>query len=138
MAKSDQASSIKVDGAKELRRSIKKMESKDLKDNLKAANKEAAEVVSERAKTSTVPVDSGNLRKAIRALGSQSKGQVKVGGARGNTRDYAGVVHYGDRNRGIEPQPFLHEAASDKWEEVRAAYEKAMNDIAGKLSSRSL
>jgi len=131
----DKSFTIKVEGAKELRRQIKAMEATGLNDELKKANKEAAELVADRAKSATVPVDSGNLKKAIRALGSKTKGQVKAGGARGGTRDYAGIVHYGDPNRGLEPQPFLHEAASDKWKEVREAYESAMNKIARKLSS---
>lgn len=127
---------VRVEGAKELRRAIRQMERKDLKDELKRANKEAAETVAERAKTKTVPVRSGDLKRAISALGSQTKGQVKVGGARANTRDYAGVIHYGDPKRGIKPQPFLHEAASDEWDEVRKKYEKALNRIAVELSTR--
>ena len=132
----DKGFSIKVEGARELRRQIRDMESTDLGDELKKANKAAAEMVAERAITATVPVKSGELKKAIRALGSKTKGQVKAGGARGSTRDYAGVIHYGDPKRGIEPRPFLHEAASDKWNDVRAAYEAALNKIADGLSSR--
>lgn len=126
---------IRVEGARELRARIRKMERKDLKDELKRANKEAAETVADRARTRTVPVQSGDLKKAIKALGSQTKGRVKVGGARANTRDYAGVIHYGDPGRGIRAQPFLHEAASDEWDEVVEKYEKAMRNIAKELST---
>jgi len=127
---------IKVDGAKELRREIRKVEAKDLKDELKRANKEAALQVAEEAKTRTVPVGGGALKKSISALGSATKGQVKAGKKSGNTQDYAGVIHYGDPSRGIRPQPFLHEAMSEKWEEVFSKYEKAMEKIAEKLSTR--
>lgn len=131
----DQEFSIKVSNARELRSAIRKMGRQELGDDLKKANKAAAETVADRAKTVTVPVDSGNLKKSIRALGSKTKGQVKAGAARGGTRDYAGIVHYGDPNRGRDPQPFLHEAASDEWNEVMAAYEAALDKISKSLST---
>lgn len=126
---------VKVTGARELRSAIRKAESKDLKDELKRANKEAASLVAEEAKTKTAPVRSGALASSVSALGSATKGQVKAGKASKNTRDYAGVIHYGDPGRGIEPQPFLHEALGDKWDEVFEKYEKAMENIAKKLST---
>lgn len=135
MATSDRSQTIQVHGAKELRRAIKNAEG-DLKAELKKANKDAALEVAQAAKARHVPVDSGNLKKAITALGSATKGQVKAGKKSKNTQDYAGVVHYGDPKRGREPQPFLHEAASEKWEQVREAYEKALGVIAETLSTK--
>lgn len=127
---------IEVEGARELRRAIRKMEASGLDVELKTANKEAADTVAQRARERHVPVRDGDLKRAIRGLGSKTKAQVKAGGARGGTRDYAGVIHYGDPKRGIEPQPFLHQAASDEWKEVRKKYEAALNRIADELSSR--
>ena len=124
---------IKVEGAKELRREIRKVESKDLKDELKRANKAAALQVAEEAKTSTVPVRSGALKKAITALGSATKGQVKAGK---KATPYAGPIHFGWPARNIEPQPFLYEALSKKWDDVFSNYEKAMEKIADKLSTK--
>ena len=135
MADSGIRTGIKVEGAKELRKAIRDAESKDLKDELKAANKAAAVMVADKAKNHTVPVSSGALAKSISALGSATKGQVKAGKKSKNTQDYAGVVHYGDPHRNREPQPFLNEAMSEEWDNVYAAYEAAVNRIVEKLSA---
>ena len=132
---SDPPYSIKVTGGKELRRALKNAD-KELKQDLKAANKAAAQTVADAAKSRHVPVDSGNLKAAISALGSATKGTVKAGKKSNGTQDYAGVIHYGDPNRGRAPQPFLHDAMSDEWDVVYAAYEKALKKITDKLSSK--
>jgi len=124
---------VKVEGARELRREIRKVQSKDLKDELKAANKAVATLVAEEAKTSTVPVRSGQLKRAITALGSATKGQVKAGK---KAVPYAGPIHFGWPARNIEPQPFLYEALSKKWNDVFLNYEKAMEKIADQLSTK--
>lgn len=125
---------VRVEGARELRRAIRQSES-DLRSELKKANKEAAETVAQEAKSKTVPVRDGDLKNSISALGSQTKGQVKAGKASRNTKDYAGVIHYGDPSRGIRPQPFLHEAMGEKWDEVFSKYEKALEKIVDDLSA---
>lgn len=126
---------VKVEGAKELRREIRRAQDQGLKKELRDANRAASETVAVEAKTRHVPVEAGHLQKSIRALGSQSKAQVKAGGARNETDEYVGVIHFGDPKRGIRPQPFLYEALSRKWDEVYEAYEDAMRRLARKLST---
>lgn len=126
---------VKVDGAKELRREIRRAQDQGLKRELKEANRAASQTVAVEAKTRHVPIEDGHLEDAIRALGSQSKAQVKAGGARNETNRYAGVIHFGDPNRGIRPQPFLFEALARKWDDVYEAYEAAMRRLARKLST---
>lgn len=124
---------IKVTGVKELRREIRRAERDDLKKAVREANKDAAEIVAKEAKSNTVPVRSGALRASIRALGSQTKGQVAAG--RGKTSRYAGIIHFGNPNRNIEPQPYLYEARDERANEVRQAYADRMKKIAKQLST---
>ena len=131
----DKSNPIRVTGAKELRRALKNAEG-DLKQELKAANKAAAQSVADAAKSRHVPVKSGNLAAAISALGSATKGTVKAGKKSKGTQNYAGVIHYGDPNRGRPPQPFLHEAMSAEWDNVYGAYETALKNITDKLSTK--
>ena len=132
----DKSVQINVEGARELRKAIRTVQDDTLKDQLKAANKAAAEIVAKEAKSSTVPVQSGALKASIKALGSQTKGQVKVGGAKNRTKFYAGPIHFGHPGRGIKPQPFLYEAMSNEWKNVYAAYEKSMDKIVDQISTR--
>lgn len=125
---------VRVDGAKELRKAIRKAERDDLKKALKAANKDAAEVVAVRARVKYVPVRSGALRSSIRSLGSQTVGQVKAG--RGKTSRYAGVIHFGNPRRNIKPQPFLYEALDDRRKEVFDQYRDQLDKISKELSSK--
>ena len=123
---------VKITGAKELRKAIRKAESSDLKKKLRGAYKSSAGVVSTRAKQLT-PVQSGDLRNSIRPLGTQTRAQIAAG--KGKTRDYAGVIHYGDPHRGIEAQEFIHEAMSDEWRQVTDFFVNAMNEISKELST---
>lgn len=135
MAGADRSAGVQVHGSKELRRAIKKAQNEDLKKELKDANKKAAELVRAEAASNTVPVKSGNLKASLTALGSFTKGQVKAGKKSKGTQDYAGVVHYGDPHRGRNPQPFLHEAMSEKWDEIYSTYEKNLEKIVKDLST---
>ena len=124
---------VEVEGAKELRKAIKQMQDVGLVNELKGANKDVAELVAEEARR-LVPVRSGALKKSIRALGSQTSGQVAVG--RGKTRVYAPIIHFGNPKRGIRPTPFLYEARDKRTGDVIAAYEKFLNEMTKKVSSQ--
>jgi len=124
---------VEVEGAKELRKAIRQAQDKGLKDELKKANKDAAEIVADDAR-SKVPVRSGALRRSIRSLGSQTAGQVAAG--RGKTRVYAPIIHFGNPRRGIRPNPFLYDAVDARRDEVRREYQKALNKLTSKLGSR--
>ena len=124
---------IEVEGTKELRRIIKRIEGKEIKDAMKAANKGAAEVIAVEADR-TVPVTSGSLQKSIRATGAQASGSVKVGSKA--KVPYAGVIHYGWPARGIKPQPFVTEALQEKLGEARTIYEDLMTAVIQLLESK--
>lgn len=125
---------IRVEGARELRREIRKLQDKGLKDELKRANKDAAEIVAEEAKRYHVPVRSGALKRSIRALGSQTRGQVAAGIRR--SKVYAPIIHFGNPHRNIKPQPFLYEARDKRIRQVFEQYEDAMNRLHKKISTR--
>lgn len=124
---------IEVQGGRELRKRLRELGDKELDNELKSANKQAAAMVADQAKANTVPRQSGALARSIRPLGSKTKGQVKAGGKAGGTVNYAGVVHYGHPRQRREPQPFLHEAASEVWEEVYTAYRRNVERLGDKL-----
>lgn len=124
---------VKVTGAKELRRIARKAERKDAQKALREGHKAASAIVSDHAKRRTVPVgDTGRLERSIRALGSQTKGQVAAGGARA---PYAGRIHYGDPTPGIRPQPFLTDAVADKLGDVRDEVEDLYVAVARLLAT---
>jgi hypothetical protein len=125
------APKIEVKGAKELRRAIKRAADADLKNEVKKANREAADIVAYEAQT-IVPVKSGKLLESIRASGTMTAGIVRSG--RANV-PYAGVIHFGWPGHNIEPNPFLYEAADSRADEVLAKYEDAINAVASRLAT---
>lgn len=120
---------IEVD-VKALRRALREAE-KDVKE-IRAANKSAGEVIEQDSRSHTVPKLTRKLMRSIRNAPTTKLARVRAGGARA---PYAGVVHYGDPNRGHEANEFFHESASRKWQKVRAAYVKYVEEIGKKISS---
>jgi len=123
---------IEVEGAKELRKAIRKMESTELKEALKSANKAAAEVFVPYSKEN-VPVVSGKLRQSIRATGAQAQGAVRAGYAA--RVPYAGPVHFGWPQQNIKAQPFIDDAIAEHLGEGRAVYEEAIDAIVRQLET---
>lgn len=128
----DRSKGVRITGAKELRREIRRAEGPGLKEALKRAYKESAGVVSTSARREA-PVLSGDLRSSIRPLGSQTRAQVAAG--RGRSNNYAGVIHYGWPGHNIEAQSFLHEALADEWPEVHETFEKALEKLGKEIST---
>ena len=131
------ANQIEVVGGKELRRALRLAEDKLLKDELKSANKDAAEVVAKEAKN-TVPVRSGRLRSTIKALGSQTKGQVKAGK---KAVPYAAAIHWGHRPRKqggyTRANPFVYDAMDKKAVDVRDAYEARVKELMVEIAKKA-
>lgn len=117
--------SIKVEGIKELRRAIKQIDDKGLAKALRLANKTAAERVVKTA-LPQVPVRTGALKGATRALASQASGRAVAG----NTKvPYAAAIHWGvgprEGQRGphnIARRPFLWDAAQQDIPEIADDY----------------
>lgn len=129
------AAGVRIEGAKELRAAIKAAQDAGLARQLAAANKSAAQVVVDSA-LPNVPVRTGRLRQSVRALGSQTRGNVKAGSA---SVDYAAAIHWG-RKRGnvwhhkkgrnpIKGRPFLWDAAHSALAGVVDAYDKAITAL---------
>ena len=117
---------IEVDGTRELRRIIRRIENQEMKDGLKRANKQAAEVIAEPAQKDA-PRASGALAKSVRATGGVASGAVKVGSKA--RVPYAGVIHYGWPARNIQPQPFVTEALQEHLGDARSVYEEILSEI---------
>tara|TARA_R100001129_G_scaffold152389_1_gene114821 strand:+ start:175 stop:558 length:384 start_codon:yes stop_codon:yes gene_type:complete len=115
--------SIKVQGARELRRELRKMG--DDMENLKALNLDVATIVSNRAKD-IVPRRTGALADTIRPSGTKTAGRVRAGFRR---VPYAGPVHFGWPARRIQPQPFLYDALDQRRGEVLDRYFEGIKKI---------
>lgn len=115
---------IEVDGVKEVRRALRKVE--DGATDLKAAHAEAAKDVAETAR-GIVPRQSGTLAASIRSTGQAGQGVVRAGRA---AVPYAGPIHFGWATRNIAPNPFLYEAADQRAEEVTERFLTALNELA--------
>lgn len=129
------ASGVRIEGAQELRAAIRRAQDSGLSKQLALANKTAAQVVVDEA-TPNVPVKTGRLRRSVRALGSQTRGNVKAGSA---LVKYAAAIHWGRKvgnvwhhKKGRNPikgRPFLHDAARQATPRVVATYEAAVDQI---------
>lgn len=94
--------SIRVVGARELRRAMKKAGS-DLGD-LTQVHRDVGTVVLGRA-TSTAPRRTGALAASLKSAPTRTKARLS------SRLPYAAPIHWGHPARGIEPQPWLSEAA---------------------------
>lgn len=126
----DRAGGIKVTGAKELRKAIKRAEDHDLADELGKAYRSASSIVSNRSRIQA-PFQSGDLRSSIRPLGGKTSAIVAAG--RGKTTDYAGVIHYGWPGHNITAQPFIHQALKSEWDLVYDTFVDAIDAVTKKI-----
>jgi hypothetical protein len=132
--------SIRVEGLTELRAGIRRAGDTGLRDKLKTAHLNAAELVA-RAALPKVPVRSGRLRSSVKAMGSQTGGRVKAGKA---SVPYAAAIHWGEgsgnvnfssggsvrrKNRNIRGRPFLWEAADQMMGRVTDEYDQQISDL---------
>lgn len=123
------ADAIRVDGLRDLQRELRAL-SADAAKELQQANKAAAEIVAQDAKT-RVPRRTGRLRQSVRATATQRAGSVKAGGAR---VPYAKVIHFGWPARRIRPQPFLYEARDRRVTDVVKVYEQRVAALVSKIN----
>lgn len=121
---------IKVEGQRELRKTLRQA-GDDLED-LKAAHKAAAEIAAGGSRPLT-PVRSGTLQGTVRAGGTKTSAVLRAGK---KAVPYAGPIHWGWPNRGIEPQSFLADGAKNtepQWVELfYQALDKALKKVKGK------
>jgi len=125
----DRSVGIRVTGAKELRRNLKKAADVDMQRELNQVYRdvESREV---RHVQAVAPVDSGDLRDSIRGTRAASKASVVIG--RGKVNDYAGVVIF-PNNRGIEPNRFPYDVLKDDWPWIARTFEDGVDRVTDKL-----
>ena len=118
--------SVQVEGARELRKSMRA--AGDKMQDLKSLHLRLADDVADTAKT-LVPVRTGRLQKSIRGAGTKTFAAVRAGNNRVRGVPYAPVIHFGWARRGIKPQPFLYEALDDRRQEVIEAYNAEVRSL---------
>lgn len=96
-----QFATIQIEGAKEIAGLLRQIGDKGLQKQLRLAHKMTAEVVAASARQK-VPVRSGNLRKSIRAGGTQKAAMVRAGG---KAVPYAAPTHWGRRVGNVGSPP---------------------------------
>ena len=117
---------IKVEGLDELRRDLRRVKDKALDDELKAIHDDLAKEVVARARPK-VPVRTRKLLSTIRAGGTVRDAIGRAGKA---SVPYAPPIHWGYAAHGIEPRPFLRQAAEELERDIVDRYDKA---VAGML-----
>lgn len=113
-----------IEGLREVQKALRDL-SDDLKDEMKATHKKAAEIVVDGAKR-IAPVRTGRLAASIRAAAVRTGGRVRVGSS---SVPYAGPIHFGWPARRIKPQPFIYDALDPRRGEVAAIYADRINDL---------
>lgn len=96
---------VRVEGARELRAALRRAGQR--LDDLKAANARVAAFVASAAAL-RAPRRSGRLAGNVRGNRAAGRAVVMAGGV---AVPYAGPVHWGWGARGIDPQPFVVDAA---------------------------
>lgn len=121
---------VKVEGAKELRATMKRA-GEDLGD-LKDAHAEVAAYVAAAAR-GAAPILTGRLAATIRGNRAASSAVVKAGGA---SVPYAGVIHWGWAGHNISANPFLTETAAETEPHWTATYLSAVQRIVDKIHGK--
>lgn len=119
---------VKVDGARELRRALGRAGT-DLR-QLNDAHRAASTIVAQAA-GAYVPRRSGVLAASIRPQGTRARARVAAGGA---AVPYAGPIHWGWPARHIAPTLFITEAASNTEPIWTGRYEDEIAKIVGKVN----
>lgn len=121
---------IKVEGAKQLRRSLKK--AGDDLSKMKAAHAAAASIAAESARGYAPMGPTGRLIRSIRSSGTNTAGIVRSGY---KSVPYAGPIHWGWPGHNISANPFMSDGATSsesRWLPVyEAAVENAIQQVRG-------
>lgn len=118
---------IKVEGARELRASLRRA-GEDLSD-LKAAHAAASGVVVAASRI-RAPHRSGRLAGSVRGSGTATKALIRAGGV---SVPYANPIHWGWKARGIAAQPFITDAAQNTEPVWTVLYERQVELIVNRI-----
>lgn len=100
----------------------------DMKD-LTDTNRAAAQPVFQAAQD-MVPRLDGDLAATIGISATRTRAQIKAGN---RIVVYAGPIHFGWPEHGIEAQPFLYDALDKRGEEVQGVYADRVEELVRKL-----
>lgn len=115
---------VEVEGARQFRAAATAA-GKDAVDDLKAANKSAADVV-KTAALPIVPVLTGDLKSSLRTSGTKTAGVVRAASAR---VPWGPPIHWGWEARNIAPRPFLYKALDSRREQVMETYIRQVDQV---------
>ena len=115
--------SVTVEGGPQLARAFHRLG--DRLDDMRSVHDDAASVVAERARNAA-PRRSGALADTVRVEPTDTGSEVTAGD---HDVPYAGPIHYGWRDRNIEPQPFLTDALEDGERDVTDRYADGIGDM---------
>jgi len=124
------STTVRIDGADELRRAIRRLKDRELGRQLRETNLSAAQIVATEA-LPYVPVRTGRLKASVRALSAHRDATGVAGG--GNV-PYAAIIHWG--GRGHHARPFLYDAAARAQSRVVDKYEHDIDILVRRVSAR--
>lgn len=124
---------VRIEGAKELRKALKQIDSA-LPKEMTRIHREVAEPVADRAGMK-VPRRSGKLAGSLKPAGTTTAARVQAGSG---SVPYAGPIHYGWHERNIEPQPFLVSALEDSETKVLDIYDRLIEVLIESVFGRSV
>lgn len=120
---------VRVDGAKELRRKLKKMGG-DLKD-MKAIHREASELVADEARR-RAPYRDGAITSGIRAGATQTKAVVRSGTV-GRSKEYAARQHW-SQQKGQAGFEYVYRAVGKLGRDVVDLYHDRVDDLVDRMN----
>lgn len=118
----DREGTLKIVGLRETQKALKQL-GESTKTEMKETHRAAAQLVADDS-IKYVPFRTGALAGAIRAVGLQTSGRVRIGNA---SVPYAGAIHFGWPARRIKPQPFIYEALDDRRNEIAQLYARRID-----------
>lgn len=116
----------------ELRRELRRVKDTELDQEMKQIHLELARDVLKLAEPN-VPVRSGALKGSLRAAGTVRDAVGRVGKA---SVPYAAPIHWGWKARGIQPQPFLTDAAERLERDITDRYDQEVARMFDKVIGR--
>lgn len=123
---------IHVDGLDTLRRNLRRVKDAELDQEMKQIHAELAREITQRA-LPNVPVRTGRLKSTVRSAGTVRDAIGRVGNA---GAPYAAPIHWGWKSRGIEPRPFLTNAAEALERDITDRYDREVANMLDRVIGR--
>lgn len=125
------AEPIRITNLSAVNRALGRIGGAELKQEVKQAGLQAAEVVHRRA-SGMIPVRTGALFRSTRHGATGSRAYVKAGG---KNVPYANPIHWGWVRKGIKPNPFFSRALGYTRDEIFKNYQKTLDNLITKAAA---